>query len=325
MKVRPIVIASAAVLAGCSFFRQPAPQPPAPAASPVEIPTATAEQARETAERNAFRYRVLSPELTGLDEVFDDGKNTYITFKDAPQSTLLVFDDTGQAIPFQRFGRYVIASGLYAGILVRTSTSYSYAAPLDPARVRAAKAGQGADALPPELAAQRAIILQTQRQLASVERKLAAPAPVAGAELEAVNRELDEIQAVVNGLNARLVRLYFASGRSNLTMSPSAEAALKRLALQSTAITIKGRTDNIGASDVNQRVAWARANAARQLLLRMGIPTATITVDRAAQTDYIADNKTPEGRARNRRAELVFVLPEAKLPVAAASGAKATP
>ncbi len=141
-----------------------------------------------------------------------------------------------------------------------------------------------------------------------------------------MNRELDEIQAVVNGLNARLVRLYFASGRSNLTMSPSAEAALKRLALQSTAITIKGRTDNIGASDVNQRVAWARANAARQLLLlRMGVPTASITVDRAAQTDYIADNKTPEGRARNRRAELVFLLPEGKMPVAAATSAKAAP
>ena len=183
MKVRPIVIASTAVLAGCSFFRQPAPQPPAPAASPVEIPAATSDQVREAAERNAFRYRILSPELTDIDEVFDDGKNTYITFKDAPQTTLLVFDDAGQAVPFQRFSRYVIASGLHAGILVRTSTSYSYAAPLNPARVQAAKAGQGAEALPPELAAERAIILQTQHQLASVERKLAAPAPVAGAEL----------------------------------------------------------------------------------------------------------------------------------------------
>jgi outer membrane protein OmpA-like peptidoglycan-associated protein len=323
MKVRPIVIASATVLAGCSFFRQPAPQPPA--ASPAEIPAAVPGQAGDAAERNAFRYRVLSPELTGIDDVFDDGKNTYITFKDAPQATLLIFDDAGQAIPFQRFSHYVIASGLHAGILVRTSTSYSYAAPLSATRVQAAKAGQGTAALPPELAAQRAIILQTQSQLASVERKLAAPAPVAGAELEAVNRELDEIQAVVNGLNARLVRLYFASGRSNLTMSATAEAALKRLALQSTAITIKGRTDNIGPADVNQRVAWARANAARQLLQRMGVPSASITVDRAAQTDYIADNKTPEGRARNRRAELVFVLPEAKMPVAAAAGAKATP
>jgi len=315
MRVRHVVIAVSAVLAGCSYLRhveapaQPAnSRPAAPAAAP----------GGPNPVRGEFRYRVLSPEATGIDAVFDDGHNTFITFVEAAPAGLLLFDDEGQALRFTRLSRYAVVNGLQAGLLIRTSTSYSYAVPLSPARVESARAGQAAPVtLPPELAAQRAIILQAQAQLATIERKLDGRNKVSGPALEAINRELDEIQTVVNGLNARLVRLYFASGRSNLTMSTDARAALKRTALLAPSITVRARTDNIGTQQANQRVAWARANAAKQLLQSMGVPAASITIDRAAQTDYIADNRTAEGRARNRRVELVFVDggAEAKLPV----------
>jgi len=318
MRVRHVVIAVSAVLAGCTLLRQPE-TPARPTVQPAAAPAAAPPDGKTS--RSEFSYRVLSPEATGIDEVFDDGHNTFITFAATAPAGLLLFDDDGQALRFSRFSRYAVVTGLHPGILVRTSTSYSYAAPLDLARVQSARAGQGAPAaLPPELAAQRAVILQTQAQLVAIERKLEGRKKISGPALEAINRELDEIQTVVNGLNARLVRLYFASGRSNLTMSAEARAALTRTALQAQSITVRARTDNIGTPEANQRVAWARANAAKQLLQSMGVPAGGITIDRAAQADYIADNTTAQGRARNRRVELVFVsrAAQAKLPVEAA-------
>lgn len=318
MKVRHVVITVSAVLAGCSLLRQPE-TPARPSIAPPSAPVAA--PADDKTSRSEFRYRVLSPEATGIDEVFDDGHNTFITFTAAAPAGLLLFDDDGQALRFarfSRFSRYAVVTGLHPGVLVRTSTSYSYAAPVNPARVQAAHAGQASTvALPPELAAQRAIILQTQAQLAAIERTLEGRKKVSGPALEAINRELDEIQTVVNGLNARLVRLYFGSGRSNLTMSAAARAALKRTALQAQSITVRARTDSIGTPEVNQRVAWARGNAAQQLLKSMGVPAGAIKIDRAAQADYIADNTTAQARARNRRVELVVVAgaAEAKLPI----------
>lgn len=305
MNVRPLVIAIAAALAACSVPKvAQRAEAPSPEATPEEAATAGASY-RNSSD---YSYQLLTPETTGVELVFDDGEYTYLCFPVATPANLMLFNQDGREVPFRKFMRYAVIKGVHAGVLIRTPSSYSYAVPKSPERVAAAKAGQGNPAqLPPDLAAQRAIILQAQAQLTAVQKRLNDPKPKTPQALAAINRELDELETLVNGLQAKMVRVYFASGRSDMALSAPAKSVLLEHARQADKVVIRGRTDSIGAPDANNRVAWARANAAKQVLLTMGVPEPRIEIDRTALTDYIAPNNTKEGRARNRRVEFVFV------------------
>jgi outer membrane protein OmpA-like peptidoglycan-associated protein len=71
----------------------------------------------------------------------------------------------------------------------------------------------------------------------------------------------------------------------------------------STPLTIEGHTDSIGSTQYNQRLSERRANAVRRYLIEKGISSARIRIVGYGEQRPIADNKTPEGRALNRRAE----------------------
>ena len=58
--------------------------------------------------------------------------------------------------------------------------------------------------MPPELAAQRAIILESEARLQDVGARI--PTGTTLADVLAVNRELDEIQTAIDGAAARLMR-----------------------------------------------------------------------------------------------------------------------
>jgi flagellar motor protein MotB len=55
--------------------------------------------------------------------------------------------------------------------------------------------------------------------------------------------------------------------------------------------------------------AQARAEAVRDVLVGAGIPSSAISVLASGETSPIAGNDTPEGRARNRRVEIVVTRP----------------
>jgi OOP family OmpA-OmpF porin len=68
-------------------------------------------------------------------------------------------------------------------------------------------------------------------------------------------------------------------------------------------LTIEGHTDSIGSTQYNQRLSERRANAVRKYLIEKGISSSRIRIVGYGEQRPIADNKTPEGRALNRRAE----------------------
>ena len=72
---------------------------------------------------------------------------------------------------------------------------------------------------------------------------------------------------------------------------------------------IVGRTDNLGSEARNQSLAFARAIAIRDHLLDLApdLP-ARIAIDAKGLCCYAAPNETTDGRAQNRRVELVFRL-----------------
>ncbi|ESQ84464.1 hypothetical protein AEAC466_08920 [Asticcacaulis sp. AC466] len=71
-------------------------------------------------------------------------------------------------------------------------------------------------------------------------------------------------------------------------------------------ITVSGYTDNVGDGMVNQTISQARAQSAADALVQRGLSVERVKVRGFGGALPVADNATPEGRARNRR--VVFTV-----------------
>jgi outer membrane protein OmpA-like peptidoglycan-associated protein len=70
-------------------------------------------------------------------------------------------------------------------------------------------------------------------------------------------------------------------------------------------VEIDGHCDWIGSDAYNQKLSIRRADAVRDYLIRNGAKADNLTIKGFGKTKPMADNKTAEGRALNRRVELV--------------------
>ncbi len=70
-------------------------------------------------------------------------------------------------------------------------------------------------------------------------------------------------------------------------------------------ISVEGHTDFVGNPQANRLLSTARAQAVADALIAQGIDAKRLSVAGYGQDRPIADNKTDEGRAKNRRIELV--------------------
>ena len=85
---------------------------------------------------------------------------------------------------------------------------------------------------------------------------------------------------------------------------PEMEQHVAFLSQHATApVTVEGHTDYVGSVEYNQKLSERRANAVRQYLIEKGIASSRIRVVGYSELRPIADNRTVEGRALNRRAE----------------------
>lgn len=72
-------------------------------------------------------------------------------------------------------------------------------------------------------------------------------------------------------------------------------------------VTIEGHTDSFGGDEANMRLSQERADAVRQYLLaNMGFDPGRIEAVGYGETQPVASNETREGRARNRRIDVVI-------------------
>lgn len=101
----------------------------------------------------------------------------------------------------------------------------------------------------------------------------------------------------------------FASGKSELL--PAAQARLSEVAQALTQqspdakIVVEGHTDSQGSQDFNLELSAKRAQAVRDYLASHGVAPDRISSEGMGFSRPIADNKTAEGRANNRRVEIV--------------------
>jgi outer membrane protein OmpA-like peptidoglycan-associated protein len=94
------------------------------------------------------------------------------------------------------------------------------------------------------------------------------------------------------------------------TLKPEAREKLAKvsgilLAYPDLKLQVEGYTDNIGSDEYNQKLSEQRAGGVKDYLVSQSVADANVTAQGFGKTHFVADNSTNEGRAQNRRVELV--------------------
>ena len=127
-----------------------------------------------------------------------------------------------------------------------------------------------------------------------------------------VNNGLRVQASQQNVLDAALADriIEFESGKATLTPAGTAvldgmTAALQKI--KGVKVEVIGHTDNAGSRAGNLSLSQARAEAVKAYVVGQGIAAESIAVSGEGPDRPVADNRTPEGKARNRRIEFKVI------------------
>jgi len=159
-----------------------------------------------------------------------------------------------------------------------------------------------------ELARAKKELEEQKKELASErEARLVAERKAADAikSLDEVARVKEEARGLVITLSGGVL---FATGQHSLL--PIAKDKLREVAKAlldqgETNIVVEGHTDSRGSSNKNHELSLLRAQEVRGFLVSQGIPTSNIRALGVGEERPVASNETAEGRANNRRVEIV--------------------
>lgn len=98
-------------------------------------------------------------------------------------------------------------------------------------------------------------------------------------------------------------------------LKPAADAKLQQVVdfaakYPDADLEVTGHTDSVGKDAYNQKLSEQRAAAVKAHLVKKGVAAGRISAKGYGKTMPIADNKTKEGRATNRRVEVRYTIRE---------------
>lgn len=166
------------------------------------------------------------------------------------------------------------------------------------------------ETLSSRIASQQSDIQKSKAELAQ-EREARLKAEQNAAAAVQSLRELAQVKEDARGTIITLEgSVLFVSGKAELL--PLAKQKLDEVAKALTdldpkqTITVEGHTDSRGADDMNQKLSEERASAVRAYLVERGVKPDRIKSVGRGESNPVASNDTPEGRANNRRVEIVI-------------------
>jgi len=129
-------------------------------------------------------------------------------------------------------------------------------------------------------------------------------------ERQAMTQDIS-VSELVDKLNKDgFLALYVNFETNKSTITPDSakildDAAAVLKATPALKVLVGGHTDNTGTPEANMKLSDERAKAVMTALIQRGIAAARLTAQGFGQMQPIADNRLEEGRAKNRRVELV--------------------
>jgi outer membrane protein OmpA-like peptidoglycan-associated protein len=106
------------------------------------------------------------------------------------------------------------------------------------------------------------------------------------------------------------IALYIVFDTNKWALKPDGQATVREIvamlkAAPALKIAVEGHTDNVGAAAANKTLSENRAKAVAAAITAAGIPAARVSAAGFGAERPVADNRSEEGRAKNRRVELV--------------------
>lgn len=149
-------------------------------------------------------------------------------------------------------------------------------------------------------------------------------AAVGGATGAVIGRKMDkqaeELEKSMEGAKVERVgeaiRINFDSGIlfavNSAELSANAKRDIEKLAKSlkenpGTNVIIEGHTDNTGSYELNQKLSERRAQAVANYTKSLGVDGTRLQAKGYSYDQPIADNSTAEGRAQNRRVEIIII------------------
>jgi outer membrane protein OmpA-like peptidoglycan-associated protein len=142
----------------------------------------------------------------------------------------------------------------------------------------------------------------------AADRAAASAAAAARAELLGRLNAALPTRDTARGLVSEIGGVQFATGKSDI--NASAREGVSRFSgivasYPDLRFSIEGHTDSVGSDVANNALSLRRATAVRDYLIGQGVRASSINVAGFGSSMPHADNATAEGRARNRRVEIV--------------------
>ncbi len=130
-----------------------------------------------------------------------------------------------------------------------------------------------------------------------------------------LRRDMDNNEVMIQNTGDRLIvtlpqDILFAVNSTHITPSLRSDLAVLAQNLinyPNSTIQIIGHTDNTGSAEYNQSLSTERALAVSSVLQQHGVPQFRIQSMGRGESQPIASNLTPEGRAQNRRVDVVIL------------------
>lgn len=126
-------------------------------------------------------------------------------------------------------------------------------------------------------------------------------------ELSKISQVKRDSRGVVLTLSGSVT---FASGKSDILEGAQGkldEVAQALIKSKPKGVVVEGHTDTQGPAEFNKVLSQQRADAVRNYLVGQGVPADIIKAEGKGETTSIASNDTAEGRAMNRRVEIVVL------------------
>jgi outer membrane protein OmpA-like peptidoglycan-associated protein len=271
-------------------------------ATPVELQNARVAFGRASAGPAA---QLAPSDLHKAQAALDDAERSFATDKDASRTVDLAYiaERTAQiaearadaaaaekstATAKQEYGaKQADISQKTAGALVKTREQLSEA-----------ERGQAQQAQQRE---------EADRKAAASEQKAAASeqkATEANAALAKLAAKEEERGLVITLSGSVLFR------SNDATLLPAAQTRLDQVATALVAkdkeVVVEGYTDSTGSQATNMRLSQSRAESVRSYLVSRGFPGEKISARGMGPDRPIAENNSSEGRANNRRVEIVI-------------------